>query len=121
VLIQVTKVLNPEFKMKTPLHDKLLLRNYTNECINEFEMMVDIRTLKIGNFTCSTSVDNNNVMANVEPKIQEVNSILWFFRDLWHHLFNSAVQMTSYEAMNFLLDQRYHVSKFIHLDLLYKN
>jgi hypothetical protein len=39
--------------------------------------------------------------------------ILWFFRDLWHHLFNSAVQMTSYEAMNFLLDQRYLVSKFI--------
>ena len=71
MLIQVTKVLNPEFKIKTPLHDKLLLRDYTNECINEFEMMIDIRTLKIGNFTCSnsTSVDNNNVMTNIEPQI----------------------------------------------------
>jgi hypothetical protein len=47
---------------------------------------------------------------------QEENAVfrlLWFLRDLWHHLFNATVQMTSYEAMNFLLDQRYYVSRFI--------
>jgi hypothetical protein len=48
-----------------------------------------------------------------DKEANKVFRILWFLRDLWHHLFNHSVQMTSYEAMNFLLDQKNQVSVFI--------